>query len=136
MKIDFEKIINQTIITLVTAVFIGACVMVWKGATTVDDKVRATEVKLEVLIQRLSDSLATSQVQFKDLNLQVIGLTNTVSVLLAQTRMLERSLGRSGGFLSSTNMTNMFRPPSAAAMHEFNVEQKAISKDIYDSLKK
>jgi hypothetical protein len=44
MKIEWEKILTNAISALVTMIFVGACVVVWQGATTVDTKVqKATE---------------------------------------------------------------------------------------------
>ena len=61
--INFRKIIENVLSYLVTSVFIGACVIVWRGATTVDDRVHATEKSLQVLIDNLSAKLTSYEVQ-------------------------------------------------------------------------
>lgn len=61
-----------------TAIIVGACVIVWKGATSVDTKVNATETKLEGLIQQLSEKLAAYEIQMGT-------ITNQLSKIAAQT---------------------------------------------------
>ncbi len=39
MKLELEKIVGTAVSAVVTAMVIGAAAIVWKGATTVDDKV-------------------------------------------------------------------------------------------------
>lgn len=61
--INFKKIIENVLSYLVTSVFLGACVIVWKGATTVDERVKGTEKNLQVLIDNLSSKLSVYEVQ-------------------------------------------------------------------------
>jgi len=61
--INFRKIIENVISYLVTAVFVGACAIVWRGATTVDDRVHATEKSIQVLIDNLSAKLTSYEIQ-------------------------------------------------------------------------
>lgn len=61
--INFRKIVENVISYLVTGVFVGACVIVWRGATTVDARVHATEKSLQVLIDNLSAKLSSYEVQ-------------------------------------------------------------------------
>lgn len=61
--INFKKIVENVISYLVTAVFVGACAIVWRGATTVDDRVHATEKSLQALIDNLSAKLTSYEVQ-------------------------------------------------------------------------
>lgn len=62
-RINFMKIVENVISYLVTSVFVGACVIVWKGATTVDERVKGTEKNLQVLIDNLSTKLSVYEVQ-------------------------------------------------------------------------
>lgn len=61
--INFRKIVENVISYLVTGVFVGACVIVWRGATTVDERVHATEKSLQALIDNLSAKLTSYEVQ-------------------------------------------------------------------------
>ena len=61
--INFKKIVENVLSYLVTAVFLGACAIVWRGATTVDDRVHATEKNLQVLIDNLSAKLSGYELQ-------------------------------------------------------------------------
>lgn len=61
--INFRKIVENVISYLVTGVFVGACVIVWRGATTVDERVHKTEQSIQVLIDNLSAKLTGYEVQ-------------------------------------------------------------------------
>ena len=61
--INFRKIVENVISYLVTGVFVGACVIVWRGATTVDERVHATEKSIQVLIDNLSAKLSSYEIQ-------------------------------------------------------------------------
>lgn len=61
MKIDFEKIITQAITAVVVGVFYGACLIVWRGATTVGDRVSQSEQKILRIMEVTSDQLAQFQ---------------------------------------------------------------------------
>jgi len=63
--INFKKIIENALSMVVTSVFIGACVIVWKGATTVDQRVKTTEDNMRVLIDNLSAKLSAYEAQMK-----------------------------------------------------------------------
>ena len=81
MKLELEKVAGTVVSAVVTAMVIGAAAIVWKGATTVDDKVnRATDdlsiqatyiteavdmLEAEVLeLKKLVKSLAEHQKEF------------------------------------------------------------------------
>jgi len=69
--INFKKIIENVLSYLVTSVFIGACVIVWRGATTVDERVKGTEKNLQVLIDNLSAKLSSYEVQLTSQSNQI-----------------------------------------------------------------
>lgn len=71
-KIDWEKVVTQTVTVVVVAVFMGAVTIVWKGATTVDGKVSQTREEMQHLVDSLSDKLATLQVQLTALSNQIV----------------------------------------------------------------
>lgn len=57
-RIDFGKIATNALSTLVAAMFIGAAAIVWNGATTVGDKVLASEKRITAAISILSEEIA------------------------------------------------------------------------------
>lgn len=63
--INWNKIVENVISYLVTAVFVGACAIVWRGATTVDERVGKTEKNFTVLIENLSAKLSAYEVQLE-----------------------------------------------------------------------
>jgi len=63
--INFRKIVENALTVLVTSVFLGAGVIVWNGATTVDQRVRSTEDGLKSLIDNLSTKLSSYEVQLQ-----------------------------------------------------------------------
>lgn len=64
-SINWKKIVENVISYLVTSVFVGACVIVWRGATTVDERVGKTEKNLQVLIENLSAKLTSYENQME-----------------------------------------------------------------------
>ena len=48
MKLELEKVAGTVVSAVVTAMVIGAAAIVWKGATTVDDKVNQATHDLSV----------------------------------------------------------------------------------------
>lgn len=124
VKIDFEKIVNQALTTLVVGAFVGACVIVWRGATTVDTKVSATETRLETVINQLSDKLATYELQIQSITNQLATFTK----VLADAPLANR--------LVATNAVKEILQGTLTQRIPFSVEQKARSRDIYEQLKK
>jgi hypothetical protein len=45
--IDWGKIVTNAVSTIITAIVIGACYVVWNGATTVDQKVKSSSETLK-----------------------------------------------------------------------------------------
>lgn len=78
-NINFRKIVENVISYLVTAVFLGACAIVWRGATTVDDRVHATEKSIQVLIDNLSAKLSVYEVQ-------LIGQSNQLAAMYSELK--------------------------------------------------
>jgi len=117
MKIDWEKVVTQAITTLVVAVFMGAAVIVWRGATSVDTKVQQTRDDMQHLISALSDKLAGYEVQLVTISNQL------ATVLKNQTNFGLARVAASDGRTA---------PPSVAL--ERDVQQKAASRDIFKML--
>jgi len=83
MNIEWNKVVTQAITALVVAVFLGAATIVWKGATSVDDKVQNTREDMTYLITSLSDKLAGYEVQLTSLSNQItIVICNQSNLIL------------------------------------------------------
>ena len=70
MKLELEKIVGTAVSTMVTAMVIGAAAIVWKGATTVDDKVNQATQDLSIqatYITEAVDMLETEVLELKKL---------------------------------------------------------------------
>jgi len=48
MNIDFEKVVTNAVSALVATVFVGAAVVVWNAATTIDSRIDNANAGLEV----------------------------------------------------------------------------------------
>ena len=64
-RINFYKIVENALSLVVVSVFMGACAIVWRGATTVDSRVNETKQDLNMLINNLSMKLSSYEVQLK-----------------------------------------------------------------------
>lgn len=71
MKINWEQIVTNTISALITGVFIGACLIVWNGATSVDKKVTDATKTLEETVNYTKKAVEVLQeeiITIKDQN--------------------------------------------------------------------
>lgn len=89
--INWKKIIENVISYLVTAVFVGACAIVWRGATTVDDRVHATEASMKVLIDNLSAKLTSYENQLEAQSNQLAAVYIELKKLPAAERPVVRA---------------------------------------------
>ena len=56
--IDWKKIVTNALSLLVASMFVGAAAIVWNGATTVGEKVTASEMRITAAISILSEEIA------------------------------------------------------------------------------
>jgi len=57
MKLELEKVAGTVVSAVVTAMVIGAAAIVWKGATTVDDKVNQATEDLSVQATYITEAV-------------------------------------------------------------------------------
>lgn len=79
--INWKKIVENVISYLVTGVFVGACVIVWRGATTVDERVGKTEANMKVLIDNLSAKLSSYEQQMESQSNQLAAVYSELKSL-------------------------------------------------------
>ena len=93
--INFRKIIENVISYLVTSVFVGACVIVWRGATTVDERVGKTEKNFQALIENLSAKLSSYETQLE-------GQSNQLVTVCAELKNLKPAVPPTAKFTPPT----------------------------------
>ena len=79
MKLEWDKIVSNAVSTIVTMIVVGAGVIIWKGATTVDDKVNdATAVLKEQAdyMQKAVEVIQSEMVTMKNQQNHIIQLLN------------------------------------------------------------
>lgn len=79
--INWKKIVENVISYLVTGVFVGACVIVWRGATTVDERVGKTEANMKSLIDNLSAKLSGYEIQMENQSNQLAAVYSELKKL-------------------------------------------------------
>jgi hypothetical protein len=57
VKLELEKIAGTAVSAVITAMVIGAAAIVWKGATTVDDKVNQATEELSIQSAYITDAV-------------------------------------------------------------------------------
>lgn len=122
LEIEWNKVLTQAVTTVVVGVFASACVIVWKGATTVGDRVSESEAKIVHLINGVSDEFSKAQAETKkELSQLRIDMSNSLHTpvvygppTLQQMQETEKA--------------------TAALENSFNIEQKAIKADLIDKL--
>jgi len=72
---DWKKITETAVQALIVSIVLGACTIVWKGATTVSDKVNASEKGLKATINVVDGAVA-------DLNKRVQNTENKLDEII------------------------------------------------------
>lgn len=73
---NIDKIVTNTISTLVTAIVVGACAIVWKGATTVDDKVNEATQELATQAEYITKAVELLEAEVLALKKVVADMDN------------------------------------------------------------
>jgi len=68
MKIDWDKIVTNALSTVITGIVVSALVILWKGATTVDEKVREATHDLNLQAEYMSNAVVVLQQEAFDLH--------------------------------------------------------------------
>lgn len=84
MKIEWDKIITNAISSLVTMAFIGAALIVWKGATTVDTKVTEATSSLKQTIDFVKESQKITQEELIKISSNQVEMAEKINSLLEQ----------------------------------------------------
>lgn len=86
MNIEFDKIVTNALSALVATVFIGAAAIVWKQATSIDQKIeeakgsiRGQQVKLEATQTTVVEEIAELRNRIKSLESQAMSVTKVLS---------------------------------------------------------
>lgn len=146
MNISLPKVVENSLTLVVTSVFIGACTIVWQGATTVGDKVAATENSLQHLIDNLSTKLAAYEIQLVAQSNQLAAISEqlktsepdvTANVVEPRTN-LDPPITQIAPIESSpiNNNNNNSEQRATRRQQVEQMEQRARKDDIYKSLKK
>jgi len=85
MKLELEKIVGTAVSAVVTAMVIGAAAIVWKGATTVDDKVNQATQDLSIQATYITEAVDM-------LEAEVLELKTIVKDLAAHQKEFHREI--------------------------------------------
>lgn len=143
MNISLPKVVENSLTLVVTSVFIGACTIVWQGATTVGDKVSATENSLQHLIDNLSTKLAAYEIQ-------LVAQSNQLAAISEQLKTPEPNITANVDEprtdpdppitqiapIESGPINNNSGQRATRRQQVEQMEQRALKDDIYKSLKK
>ena len=115
MRIDVDKIINNVITTLVTAIVIGACVIVWNGATSVDKKVTAATTTINQTVEYTKKAVETVESELLLIKAQNSNLVESVNRLQAglANQIVQQGLPQIYGQHTNRVHSNLpiFEPP-------------------------
>lgn len=133
MKIDIDwgKIITSAISMVVGAIVFGAATIVWKGATTVTDKVNQSKAELNHAIEGVADQLASVQTELTllktNFNIFKTDMTNYIDAKFVYGPPLPQEL-----------MDQFQLPKTIQEVTEndpsYMIQQKAIRSDILEQL--
>ena len=85
MKLELERIVGTAVSAVVTAMVIGAAAIVWKGATTVDDKVNQATQDLSMQATYITQAVDM-------LEAEVLELKTIVKELAAHQKEFHREI--------------------------------------------
>ena len=85
MKLELEKVAGTVVSAVVTAMVIGAAAIVWKGATTVDDKVNQATQDLSMQATYITQAVDM-------LEAEVLELKTIVKELAAHQKEFHREI--------------------------------------------
>ena len=78
MNIDYGKIVTNALSALVAAVFVGAAAIVWKAATSIDDRIKVAkedilkqQAALKATLEIFAPELATIKNQINEMDLEI-----------------------------------------------------------------
>jgi len=126
MKINWNKIIEDSFKTFLAAIMIGAGAIIWQGATSVNEKVAQSELRHTQLVKGISDELATIKIELITMRTFVTNRGNVI-----------RSIGSGGdippegisGWVLSASTNNV-----STNSFDQQLEQKAFRADLIDKL--
>jgi hypothetical protein len=99
INVEWNKIVTNSISALVVTTFLGAAAIVWRGATTVDEKVSANRADIEHLIEALSDRLSEYHMSHNQ-------ITNAIYEISQRQAVIEEKLNG-----NKNPFATMFPPP-------------------------
>lgn len=101
MEIDFGKIATNALSALVATVFVGAAAIVWTEATSIDQKIKKSNVKLEA-----------TQTTFVE---EIAGLKQRVKILESQAKSVNKVLSEA----DKTKDRVVYQPDKPFVLEEF-----------------
>lgn len=131
--INWNSIVTNAVSTLVAAVFVGAALIVWKSATTIDqqvedatdnikreqEKLRNTQIELEAARKSLQEKLASVEARMEVLNGQLDSHDAAIEKLATSS--------------SGEPVAPPRPPPSKAALEELEKRKLQEITDAYDT---
>lgn len=128
MKIDFEKIVTQAITAVVVGVFYGACLIVWRGATTVGDRVSQSEQKILKIMEVTSEQLAQFQAESNEKFLKLSEQLESKTTSLNKNN-ISRSFSILDSFTTNSDTEDENVEPTIDKFN-FSTDQKILKQEI------
>lgn len=116
VNVEWNKIVTNSISALVVTTFLGAAAIVWRGATTVDEKVSANRADIEHLIEALSDRLSEYHMSHNQ-------ITNAIYEISQRQAVIEEKLN------SNKNPFTSLLPPARGIIAEPLISPPLINKE-------
>ena len=92
MKIDYGKIVTNALSTLVAAVFVGAAVIVWSAATSIDERIQLANkdiTKQQASIKATQEIIVPELTGIKVQIEQIDSQLKSINKLLAESHLLK-----------------------------------------------
>lgn len=120
LNIDFGKIVTNALSALVATVFVGAAVIVWNEATSIDKKIEAANGEIQTQQIKL-EATQTTVVE------EIAGLKQRIKILESQAKSLSKVLAQA----ERTKGLVVFKSNEPFVLDEFKTQ---LPPDIYKKL--
>ena len=85
-EIDFGRIITNVVSAVVVIIVAGACSIVWREATTVDDRLQASEREIKVTIDVVGTTIEDLAQKFEEINKKQREQSEIMSLIIKQSK--------------------------------------------------
>ena len=137
LKVEWNKIVVNTLSVFIAAIIVGASTIVWKGATSVDVKINETKADVTHLVNTLAEKMSKYEIQLVTQSNQLLSVIKNQNELITELKtLIDQYHSKSNNLLTTHPLITKpsFVPISPKIDDREEIIQKTISMDIRQQL--